>query len=73
MVPIKKSAITKIAPIGTKKSVGSEKKKDTLVVIKDRCIEIDLFLKDLLRLIRLGQSNHERNQRRKNVLREKKN
>ena len=50
MVPIKKSAITKIAPIGTKKSVGSEKKKDTLVVIKERCIEIDTLLKGSLAL-----------------------
>ena len=58
MVPIKKSAITKIAPIGTKKSVGSEKKKDTLVVIKERCIEIDTLLKGSLALdkIRAEQS-----------------
>ena len=28
MVPIKKSAITKITPIGTKKSVGGDEKKD---------------------------------------------
>ena len=49
MVPIKKSAITKIAR-GTKKSVGSEKKKDTLVVIKERCIEIDTLLKGSLAL-----------------------
>ena len=58
MVPMKRSAITKIAPIGTKKSVGSEKKKDTLVVIKERCIEIDTLLKGSLALdkIRAEQS-----------------
>ena len=58
MVPIKKSAITKITPIGTKKSVGGDEKKDTLVVIKERCIEIDTLLKGSLALdkIRAEQS-----------------
>ena len=65
MVPIKKSAITKIAPIGTKKSVGSEKKKDTLVVIKERCIEIDTLLRGSLALdkIRAEQSRKKSEKR----------
>ena len=58
MVPMKRSAITKIAPIGTKKPAGGEEKKDTLVVIKERCIEIDTLLKGSLALdkIRAEQS-----------------
>ena len=39
MVPMKRSAITKIAPIGTKKPAGGEEKKDTLVVIKRDVLE----------------------------------
>jgi hypothetical protein len=62
MVPIKKSAITKITPIGVKKSISADpaegEEKDTLVVIKERCIEIDTLLKGSLALdkIRADQS-----------------
>ena len=61
MVPIKKSAITNITPIGVKKPVdaGAEtEEKDTIVVIKERCIEIDTLLKGSLALdkIRAEQS-----------------
>ena len=62
MVPIKKSAITKIAPIGTKASPAADpaetEEKDTLVVIKERCIEIDTLLRGSLALdkIRAEQS-----------------
>ena len=37
----KGGAIAKITPIAYKKSAGGEEKKDTIVVIKERCIEID--------------------------------
>ena len=49
MVPIKKSAITNITPIATKAAPAAEtEEKDTLVVIKERCIEIDTLLKGSL-------------------------
>jgi hypothetical protein len=54
MVPINKSAITKITPIGVKKPADANpaegEEKDTLVVIKERCIEIDTLLKGSLAL-----------------------
>ena len=54
MVPINKSAITKITPIGVKKPAAANpaegEEKDTLVVIKERCIEIDTLLKGSLAL-----------------------
>ena len=59
MVPIKKSAITNITPIATKAAPAAEtEEKDTLVVIKERCIEIDTLLKGSLALdkIRAEQS-----------------
>ena len=62
MVPINKSAITKITPIGVKKPAAANpaegEEKDTLVVIKERCIEIDTLLKGSLALdkIRADQS-----------------
>mgnify|MGYP001418801369 CR=1 FL=1 len=62
MVPIKKSAITNITPIATKAPPAADpaetEEKDTLVVIKERCIEIDTLLKGSLALdkIRAEQS-----------------
>ncbi len=52
ITPIKKGAITKITPIGTKESAVESKgeKKDTLIVIKERCIEIDTLLRGSLAL-----------------------
>tara|TARA_B100002019_G_scaffold183760_1_gene158571 strand:+ start:984 stop:3572 length:2589 start_codon:yes stop_codon:yes gene_type:complete len=50
MVPIKKTAITRITPIAKKKAVPTEGSKDTLVVIKERCIEINTLLKGSLAL-----------------------
>ena len=52
ITPIKKGAITKITPIGTKESAveSNGKKKDTLIVIKERCIEIDTLLRGSLAL-----------------------
>ena len=46
----KGSAIAKITPMAYKKSAGGEEKKDTIVVIKERCIEIDTLLKGSLAL-----------------------
>ena len=47
----KGSAITKITPMAFKKPAGGEdEKKDTIVVIKERCIEIDTLLKGSLAL-----------------------
>ena len=49
--PIRKNAITRITPIATKKPAADEgEDKDTLVVIKERCIEIDTLLKGSLTL-----------------------
>lgn len=62
IVPIKKSAITNITPIATKAPPAADpaetEEKDTLVVIKERCIEIDTLLKGSLALdkIRAEQS-----------------
>ena len=50
MVPIKKTAITRITPIAKKKAVSTKENKDTLVVIKERCIEINTLLKGSLAL-----------------------
>ena len=50
MVPIKKTAITRITPIAKKKTVSAKENKDTLVVIKERCIEINTLLKGSLAL-----------------------
>ena len=50
MVPIKKTAITRITPIAKKKAVSAKENKDTLVVIKERCIEINTLLKGSLAL-----------------------
>ena len=44
----KGGAIAKITPMAYKKSAGGEDKKDTIVVIKERCIEIDTLLKGCL-------------------------
>ena len=46
----KGGAIAKITPMAYKKSAGGEEKKDTIVVIKERCIEIDTLLKGSLAL-----------------------
>ena len=49
--PIRKNAITRITPIATKKPAAAEgEDKGTLVVIKERCIEIDTLLKGSLTL-----------------------
>ena len=54
VTPVKISAITSILPIVKKKSVtdkdSKEESKDTLVVIKERCIEINTLLKGSLAL-----------------------
>ena len=69
MVPIKKSAITKITPIGVKKPVDADpaetEEKDTIVVIKERCIEIDTLLRGSLALdkIRAEQSRKKSEKR----------
>jgi len=59
--PIKTSSLTRISPVVDKKTTANEdaaEKKDTLVVIKERCIEIDTLLKGSLALdkIRAEQS-----------------
>ena len=46
----KGGAIAKVTPMAYKKSAGGEEKKDTIVVIKERCIEIDTLLKGSLAL-----------------------
>ena len=69
MVPIKKSAITNITPIGVKKPVDADpaetEEKDTIVVIKERCIEIDTLLRGSLALdkIRAEQSRKKSEKR----------
>ena len=51
----KGGAIAKITPMAYKKSAGGEEKKDTIVVIKERCIEIDTLLKGSLALDKIRE------------------
>jgi len=50
MVPIKRTAVTRMTPITKKTAVSVEGSKDTLVIIKERCIEINTLLKGSLAL-----------------------
>lgn len=50
IVPMKRTAITRITPIAKKTAVPAGESKDTLVVIKERCIEINTLLKGSLAL-----------------------
>ena len=67
MVPIKKTAITRITPIAKKKAVSAKENKDTLVVIKERCIEINTLLKGSLALdkIRADRERKKAQQQRR--------
>jgi len=67
MSPIKKTAITRITPIVKKKAVSEKENKDTLVVIKERCIEINTLLKGSLALdkIRAGKQRKKVEQQRR--------
>jgi hypothetical protein len=67
MVPIKKTAITRITPIAKKKAVSAKENKDTLVVIKERCIEINTLLKGSLALdkIRADKQRKKAQQQRR--------
>jgi hypothetical protein len=64
IVPIKKRSITSIAPISLKKSSNEseDEKKDILIEIKNKCIEIDTLLKGSLALekIRDDQKRKEK-------------
>ena len=50
IVPMKRTAITRITPIANKTDVSAGESKDTLVIIKERCIEINTLLKGSLAL-----------------------
>ena len=50
IVPMKRTAITRITPIAKKTAVSAGESKDTLVIIKERCIEINTLLKGSLAL-----------------------
>ena len=50
IVPMKRTAITRITPIAKKTAVPAGESKDTLVIIKERCIEINTLLKGSLAL-----------------------
>jgi len=65
--PIKKTAITRITPIVKKKAVSEKENKDTLVVIKERCIEINTLLKGSLALdkIRAGKQRKKVEQQKR--------
>ncbi len=65
IVPIKKSAITKITPIATKKPVAEKEEKDTLVVIKERCIEIDTLLRGSLALEKIRDEQNRKKSEKK--------
>ncbi len=67
MSPIKKTAITRITPIVKKKAVSEKENKDTLVVIKERCIEINTLLKGSLALdkIRAGKQRKKVEQQKR--------
>jgi|MDSZ01.2.fsa_nt_gb hypothetical protein len=73
IAPIKKSAITKITPIATKKPVAETEEKDTLVVIKERCIEIDTLLKGSLALEKIrDEQNRKKSEKKERAEGEKK-
>ena len=67
IVPMKRTAITRITPIAKKTAVPAEESKDTLVVIKERCIEINTLLKGSLALdkIRADKQRKKAQQQRR--------
>ena len=67
IVPMKMTAIARIAPIAKKTAVPAEESKDTLVIIKERCIEINTLLKGSLALdkIRADKQRKKAQQQRR--------
>ena len=71
ITPIKKSNVTSITPIEIKKpdvssaNEGGEGKEDTLVVIKERCIEIDTLLKGSLALEKIRDEQSRKKSEKK--------
>ena len=68
IVPMKRTAITRITPIAKKIAVPAEESKDTLVIIKERCIEINTLLKGSLALDKIRADKQRKKLSNRNVL-----